>query len=72
MARKKLLIATVFAMELGYAQNWNLTLQPYFTYINYSNSGVKKNGYSSSLYGVLSIDMGTHTVERATGGLFAI
>ncbi len=67
MAGKKLLIAGAFALGIGYAQTWNLSLQPYFTYINYSNSGVKKNGYSSTLYGVLSIDRGTHVVEGAIG-----
>ncbi|RTZ60637.1 MAG: hypothetical protein DSZ31_01675 [Gammaproteobacteria bacterium] len=67
MAGKKLFIAGLFTVGIGYAQTWNLSLQPYFTYINYSNSGVKKNGYSSTIYGVLSIDRGTHVVEGAIG-----
>jgi hypothetical protein len=67
MARKKLIAAALFAAGIGYAQNWNLSVQPYFTYINYSNSDIKKNGYASTLYGVLSLNGGTHLFEGAIG-----
>ncbi len=40
---------------------------PYFTYIDYNNSGVKKNGWATTLYGSFSINKGTYIWEWAYG-----
>ena len=51
----------------GQYKDWYLTVQPYVTYINYSNSGQKKWGISGTLYGSLSLNYGTHLFEAAIG-----
>jgi hypothetical protein len=53
--------ATVFASDI------KTYIAPYETYINYDNSDIKKDGYSFTLYGSISLNEGTHILEFSYG-----
>ena len=56
--RKLLTLAALGTLGLGFSQDFNISVAPYFTYINYSGSGVKKNGYVGTLVTTLSLNYG--------------
>ncbi len=63
---KKLLLGMLTAGALtAYSQPISVYIEPFFTYINYSNSKIKKDGYSTTLYGFLSLQNGLHVFEGA-------
>ena len=64
--KKKLVISGLFLSGLASAAQLNISIQPYFTYLSYSGSDVKKNGWATTLFGSLSVDK-THVFEAAWG-----
>jgi len=69
--RTKLLIPLALVGIAGAVQtqkDWYITVSPSFTFINYSNSDVKRSGVSATLYGSLTLNYyGTHVFEAAVG-----
>ena len=69
--RKTLLISLSVVGIAGAIQtqkDWHLTVSPSLTYINYSNSNIKRSGFSATLYGALTLKYyGTHVFEAAIG-----
>jgi hypothetical protein len=59
MRSKKLLIfGTLLLGGIGFSQNYSISVAPYFTYIGYSGSGIKKNGYVGTLLTTLGLNYG--------------
>ena len=69
MHKKGLFILATSASLLFANQykDWYLTVEPFVTFLNYSNSKLKKTGISATLYGSLSLNYGTHIFEAAVG-----
>ena len=71
MNKKSLLLLLVGCGSAAFGaqqyKSWSLTVQPYVTYIDYSNSKYKNWGYSATLYGALSLSFGKHLFEGAVG-----
>jgi hypothetical protein len=59
-------ISSAQALQFGNIQVYTY-VAPYFTYINYDNSDIKKDGWSTTLYGSLSFMRGIHVLEWAYG-----
>ncbi len=53
------------ALGLGFSQNMTVSVAPYFTYINYAGSGVKKDGYVGTLLATLGFNYGKDVVSLA-------
>ena len=66
MGLKKVLLPLSLAGSLTFAADLHFSIAPFATYINYDNSGLKKDGWATTLYGSLSINK-THIFEAAYG-----
>ena len=72
--KRLLLLSAAVSCGLSFSEpkakqtkDWFITLVPNLTYIDYSNSDIKKWGWSANLYGSLSLKYGTHVLEGMVG-----
>jgi len=63
---RKILIPAALMGSMTFGLELKGYISPYFTYINYDNSGIKKDGWASTLYGSLTINK-NHVIEAAYG-----
>ena len=66
MAKKKVLVSAFLIGGLSFGLDLKFYIAPYISYIDYDNSGIKKDGWSSTLFGSVTINK-NHVVEAAYG-----
>ena len=64
--KQKILVPALLAGGLSFGLDLKFHVAPYFTYINYDNSNIKKDGWASTLYGSLTVNK-NHVIEAAYG-----
>jgi len=67
MNKKFILCGVAAASITTFSKPISIYVEPFFTGIDYHNSKFKKDGYSTTLYGSVSLENGVHLFEGAYG-----